>query len=175
MAYIYAICVDSGSGKTTLVGKVLAAAKTRRWTCRGIYCPAVFEAGSKTGIEVCLIPGMQKKALARLAQPGDENVVGKWCMNQENIAWANKYLLDMQSADLWIVDEIGPYETEQGLGWADILPLLPDLPARKVLVTFRTSLLPWFLEHYPTISVVHLGESNPEATLMDALFSTNQE
>ena len=103
------------------------------------------------------------------------NVVGKWCMNQENIAWANKYLLDMQSADLWIVDEIGPYETEQGLGWADILPLLPDLPARKVLVTFRTSLLPWFLEHYPTISVVHLGESNPEATLMDALFSTNQE
>ena len=170
MIPIYGICGESGEGKTRLVSTVLAAAKQRRWSTRGIFCPAVFEGGVKTAIEVCLIPGMQSRILMRLAQPGDTQVFGKWKLDLENISWARKYLLDLQPADLWIIDEIGPLETEFGQGWADILPMLTVLPTKKALVSFRPRLLAWFLEHIPGIIIITPGQADAEVVLVKSLF-----
>lgn len=170
MTSILAICGNSGEGKTKLASLAFTQATKRKWSCRGVFCPAVFEDGQKKAIDVCLIPTMQNRTLAQLAGPGDEHVFGKWNMNLESIAWARDYLLDIQAADLWIVDEIGPYEIERGQGWAEILPLLPQLPAKKVLITFRPKLLPWFLEHYPMLRVFHLSKPNAETSLINSLF-----
>jgi nucleoside-triphosphatase THEP1 len=76
-------------------------------------------------------PGLQTRNLARLANSRDTDIIGKWKMNKESIAWVRAYLLDLQPADLWIVDEIGPYEIVQGKGWADILPCWRKLPAKR--------------------------------------------
>lgn len=50
-----------------------------------------------------------------------------------------------------IIDEIGPYEVEKGLGWAAILPLLGNLPSKVTLITYRPSLITYFSRHYPNI------------------------
>lgn len=170
MIPIYGICGDSGEGKTRLVSAVLAATKQHNRSTRGVFCPAVFKGGSKIAIEVRLVPGMQSRILMRLAQPGDAHVFGKWNMDLESIAWAREYLLDLQPADLWVIDEIGPLETELGQGWAEILPLLPVLPAKKVLVSFRSSLRLWFLQHYPGINITSPGQPEAEAALIESLF-----
>ncbi len=152
MIPIYGICGDSGEGKTRLVSAVLAATKQHNRSTRGVFCPAVFKGGSKIAIEVRLVPGLQSRILMRLAQPGDAHVFGKWNMDLESIAWAREYLLDLQPADLWVIDEIGPsrlYKVKAG----QILPLLAELPAKKVLVSFRSSLRLWFLQHYPGINI----------------------
>jgi len=167
---IYGICGDSGEGKTQLVSAVLSEAVRQGWSTRGVFCPAVFENGDKTAIEVRLVPNMQSKIMMRLAQPGDNHVFGRWNLNLESIAWAREHLLDLQPADLWIIDEIGPLETELGQGWADILPLLPEIPAKKVLVTFRSRLLPWFVEHYPGIEVTKPGQPDAVVAVFKSLF-----
>ncbi len=175
MIPVYGICGNSGEGKTRLVSMLLAEAKQQRWNSRGVFCPAVFEDGIKIAIDVCLIPGLQTRNLARLANSGDTDIIGKWKMNQESIAWVRAYLLDLQPADLWIVDEIGPYEIVQGKGWADIQPLLAELPAKKVLVTFRPSLLPWFQERFPKINITRAGHAESEAALLKSLFRQDRD
>lgn len=170
MIPIYGICGTSGEGKTRLVSAVLAEASRQRWSTRGVYCPAVFEGNMKTAIAVRLIPGTESRILMRLAQPGDSQVFGQWNLDLESIAWARTYLLDFQPADIWIIDEIGPLEIIYGQGWAEILPYLPLLPARKVLVSFRSSLQPWFLEHYPGITITTAGQPDAEAALLQSLF-----
>ena len=167
---LYGICGDSGQGKTRLVSRVLAEAQRLGWRCRGVFSPAVFEDGLKIGIGVKLLPGMQTRVLARLATAGDTQVFGKWKLNLESIAWARAHLLDLQPADLWIIDEIGPLEIVNGQGWADILPLIPGLPAKKVLVTFRKTLSPWFQAHYPEIYITHAGDAEAENLLIESLF-----
>jgi hypothetical protein len=71
---------------------------------------------------------------------------------------------------LWIIDEIGPLEIVNGQGWADILPLIPGLPAKKVLVTFRKTLLPWFQTRYPEIDITRAGDAEAENLLIESLF-----
>ncbi len=175
MIPVYGICGNSGEGKTRLVSAVLAAAKQHNRSTRGVFCPAVFKGGSKIAIKVRLVPGMQSRILMRLAQPGDAHVFGKWNMDLESIAWAREYLLDLQPADLWVIDEIGPLETELGQGWAEILPLLPVLPAKTVLVSFRSSLLPWFQERFPKINITRAGHAESEAALLKSLFRQDRD
>ncbi len=174
MIPVYGICGNSGEGKTRLVSMLLAEAKQQRWNSREVFALLFLRMGLKSSRRLP-DPGLQTRNLARLANSGDTDIIGKWKMNQESIAWVRAYLLDLQPADLWIVDEIGPYEIVQGKGWADILPLLAELPAKKVLVTFRPSLLPWFQERFPKINITRAGHAESEAALLKSLFRQDRD
>jgi len=156
MAQLIGIFGPTGSGKTHFIEQLLDHFSASNISCRGVYCPAIFEHDLKTGIQACLIPSGETRILARLAVEGDENVFGKWRMFPQTLAWALAYLQEEQPSDIWIIDELGPYEVEQGLGWAALLPKLERLPARVTVFTFRPVLLDYFTSIFPRLLAYNL-------------------
>jgi len=151
MSQLVGIYGSSGCGKTRFVEEIVRQVTDRGFNCRGVCSPAIFTEGLKTGITAQLIPSGESRQLAHLAQAGDGQVFGKWRMFPETMTWALEYLQKDVYSDLWVIDEIGPYEVEKGLGWAAILPRLGNLPSKVTLITYRPSLMTYFSEHYPSI------------------------
>ena len=159
MSQLVGIYGSSGCGKTRFVEEIVRQVTDRGFNCRGVCSPAIFEESLKTGITSQLIPGNENQQLARLAQAGDEQIFGKWHMFPETMTWALEYLQKDVYSDLWIIDEIGPYEVEKGLGWAAILPRLGNLPSKVTLITYRPSLITYFSRHYPNILAFDLEQA----------------
>ena len=159
MSQLVGIYGSSGCGKTRFVEEIVRQVTDRGFNCRGVSSPAIFEEGLKTGITAQLIPSGESRQLAHLAQAGDGQVFGKWHMFAETMSWALEYLQKDVYSDLWIIDEIGPYEVEKGLGWAAILPRLGNLPSKVTLITYRPSLITYFSRHYPNILAFDLEQA----------------
>ena len=159
MSQLVGIYGSSGCGKTRFVEELVRQVTERGCNCRGVCSPAIFEEGFKTGITAQLIPGGENWQLARLAQAGDGQVFGKWHMFPETMTWALEYLKTDVYSDLWVVDELGPYEVEQGLGWAAILPRLGNIPSKVTLITYRPSLQTYFGKRYPGMIAFDLEQA----------------
>jgi len=159
MSHLIGIYGSSGCGKTRFVEELVRRITERGFSCKGVCSPAIFEAGVKIGITAQLIPSGESRQLAHLAQAGDIHVFGKWRMFPETMTWALAYLQADVYCDLWVIDEIGPYEVEKGLGWAAILPRLGNLPSKVTLITYRPSLITYFRKHYPSILAFDLEQA----------------
>jgi len=75
------------------------------------------------------------------------------------MAWALDYLQANSYSDLLVIDELGPYEVEQGLGWAAILPRLGNIPSKVTLITYRPSLQTYFGKRYPGMIAFDLEQA----------------
>jgi nucleoside-triphosphatase THEP1 len=159
MSQLVGIYGASGCGKTRFVEAIVKHISDRRFSSRGVCSPAIFEEGVKTGITAQLIPNGESRQLARLAQAGDIHVFGKWRMFPETMVWALDYLQANSYSDLWVIDELGPYEVEQGLGWAAILQRLGNIPSKVTLITYRPSLQTYFGNHYPSMIAFDLEQA----------------
>ena len=159
MSQLVGIYGSSGCGKTRFVEEIVRQVTDRGFNCRGVFSPAILEEGVKTGIAAQLIPNGERRQLARLAQAGDIHVFGKWRMFPETMTWALEYLQTDVYSDLWVVDELGPYEVEQGLGWAAILPRLGNIPSKVTLITYRPSLQTYFGKRYPGMIAFDLEQA----------------
>jgi hypothetical protein len=174
MSQLIGIYGSSGCGKTRFVEELVRRITERGFSCKGVCSPAIFEADVKIGITAQVIPSGESRQLAHLAQAGDIHVFGKWRMFPETMAWALEYLQAESYCDLWVIDELGPYEVDQGLGWAAMLPHLGDLPSKVTLITYRPSLHTYFRKRYPSILEFDLeqaGAANKAAQKIEALLS----
>jgi len=160
MSLLVGVYGSSGCGKTRFVEELVTRVTGRGYSCRGVCSPAIFEGGLKTGILARLIPGRESKVLAKLAQEGDDHILGKWRIYPETFAWTLDYLQEETYSDLWIIDELGPYEVERGLGWAPILLRLENLPGKVILITYRPNLDIYFTKRYPNILTFDLERDN---------------
>lgn len=74
---IFVITGAIQTGKTTWIGRMLERAAERGLAVSGVLAPAVFENGSKTGIDALLLPGGERFELGRksaaFAQLADEH------------------------------------------------------------------------------------------------------
>jgi len=177
MSQLVGIYGSSGCGKTRFVEALVKHISDSGFRCRGVCSLAILEAGVKTGIAAQLIPGGESRQLARLAQAGDIHVFGKWRMFPETMAWALDYLQANSYSDLWVIDELGPYEVEQGLGWAAILPRLGNIPSKVTLITYRPSLQTYFGKRYPGMIAFDLeqaGAADKAAQEIEALLLSEQ-
>ena len=143
----------------TFVEELDREVNDRGFNCSGVLSTANFEEGLKTGITAQLIPGGENRQLAHLVQAGDGQIFGNWNMFPETMTWALEHLQKDVYSDLWVIDEIGPYEVEKGLGWAAILPCLGNLPSKVTLITYRPSLITYFSRHYPSILAFDLEQA----------------
>jgi len=159
MSQLVGIYGSSGCGKTRFVEELVRRLSEEGFSCKGVFSPAIFEADVKIGIAAQLIPSGERRQLARLARAGDGQVFGKWRMFPETMAWALEYLQTDVYSDLWVVDELGPYEVEQGLGWAAILPRLGNIPSKVTLITYRPSLQTYFGKRYPGMIAFDLEQA----------------
>ncbi len=168
---IFGISGPSGSGKTRVVEKLLQELSVVGFSCLGLYSPAVFENGVKTGINTRRIPGGETRTLARLAKPGDTNTVGKWWIDPDTITWAADYLNKQLACDAWIVDEIGPMEIEQQRGWHAVLKGLYTYPCQAAIITYRPAYRIYFSMKYPGIINFSLEEPESEKRVVATILA----
>jgi nucleoside-triphosphatase len=149
-----------GAGKTTWCQQLVALAQADGARVRGLLSPAVFTGATKTGIALVDLASGETRALAHLrtADQTDGGIATqRWRFDAETIAWGNAILAAITTADLLVVDEIGPLELERGEGFTHALPLIAAGASRMTCVVVRVHLLGQMLAHLPRAMVVEIA------------------
>ena len=172
-----------GSGKTSFIRKVIAAAQERGWQVSGVLSPAKFKDGQKNAIMIENIATGEQRQMAYWPQalegqrpedvctdesPYDPDWKPHWIFDKENMAWGEEILAGIESSDLLIIDELGPFELAKGEGWVSGLRLLDAGDYRLALVVIRPELIEQAQQRWPQASVVELRkpEDIPGAFMM---------
>lgn len=130
-------------GKTTLCRRIARWAKDQGWSVAGVLSPAVFEGERKVGIEVTDLQSGESRRLAdRRLKPAPGELAYQF--NEANLAWGDAVLAASSPCDLLIVDEIGPVEMDQGVGFASAFDLLRIGRYRRAIVVVRPELVEAF-------------------------------
>jgi len=160
-----------GSGKTSFIRKVIAAAQERGWYTAGVLSPAEFKNGQKSAIMIENIATGEQRQMAYWPQvlegqrpedvctdesPYDPDWKPHWIFDKENMAWGEEILAGVQSSDLLVIDELGPFELAKGEGWVSGLRLLDEGAYRLALVVIRPELIEQAVQRWPNASVVEL-------------------
>jgi len=100
-----------GVGKTSVLLRVIDALKARGYDIRGMISREVREQGTRVGFEITDLNARQKGWLAHVKQPSGPQI-GKYRVNLEDLKniGANSILNAIKTADIIVVDEIGPME-----------------------------------------------------------------
>jgi len=160
-----------GVGKTTVCQAVAELARRRGYQPGGVItpalyaCPADWELGiwnwelTKVGFEAMDVGSGERWPLAHTDQKMGGPRVGPYSFAPAALARALRVLRRAISAgcDLFMVDEIGPLELEQGKGFAPILDLFPVEGPTHTLIVVRPALLDPLLLHLRDIECTIFG------------------
>jgi nucleoside-triphosphatase THEP1 len=157
-----------GAGKTTVCRAVAELARRRGYRSDGVITPALYNShGAKVGFEVVDVGSGERWPLARTDWDLDGPQVGPYSFDPAALAKALQVLRRAFTAgcDLFMVDEIGPLELEQGKGFAPILDLLPVKGPMHTLIVVRPELLDQLLLHLRDTesTVFNVTEENRDA------------
>lgn len=147
-----------GSGKTSWCMDLIEHARTLDLKLCGLISPAVFEDGQKVGIDLLdLHSGERRRLACRAGDSGGDLRTTEWQMVAETLEWGNSILENINSFDLFILDELGPLEFEHGMGLMaglDILDAHKNFPS---IVVVRPSLLSLADKRWPWTQVIDVS------------------
>jgi nucleoside-triphosphatase THEP1 len=146
-----------GTGKTTTCQAWIEQAVKQGWNVAGLICPAVFEGGSKTGINAKNLSTGEVRRLANLAN-GEIAVVATdhWNFNSPVLQWGSKILGEISQCDLFVMDELGPLEFYRQQGWVEAFTVLRTAEYRQAIVVIRPELLDEALKKWPDAAIYSL-------------------
>lgn len=121
---VFILTGPSGSGKTTACRELMALARQRGLDCAGIVCPARFENGRKTGIDLLNVRTGERRPLAKVDDRPADLRIGPFRFDTPAMRWGIAVLDAACPCDVLIVDEIGPLELARGQGWVNALDVL---------------------------------------------------
>jgi nucleoside-triphosphatase THEP1 len=140
----------SGAGKTRWCMKLIERARARGFHPAGLVSPAVFERGRKTGIDLQdLTSGERRRLATRKGESGGNLQTSDWQMIPETLTWGNSILENTGAFDLFILDELGPLEFEQGLGLVAGLDIVDSSKSFPAFISVRPSLLSMACRRWP--------------------------
>lgn len=160
-----------GSGKTTFCRKVIAAAQEIGWQAAGVLSPAKFKNAQKSEILIedittgeqrqmaywpVALEGQRPEDVCTDENPYDPNWKPHWIFDKEKMAWGEEVLAGVDSCDLLVIDELGPFELAKGEGWVSGLRLLDSGDYRLAMVVIRPELIEQATQRWPKASVVEL-------------------
>ena len=122
---------------------------------RGLVSPAIFEGDQKTGIGLKdLETGEQRRLAYRKGAEDGDIQTQDWQMVAETLEWGNSILEHIETCDLFILDEVGPFEFEHGMGLVaglDIVDTARDFPC---VVVVRPSLIQMARDRWPWAEII---------------------
>jgi nucleoside-triphosphatase THEP1 len=133
-----------GVGKTTVCQAVAELAHRRGYQPGGVITPAFYDShGTKVGFEAVDVGSGERWPLARTDKELSGPRVGPHSFDPAALDRTLRVLRRAISAgcDLFMVDEIGPLELEQGKGFAPILDLLLVERPTHTLIVVRPALV----------------------------------
>jgi hypothetical protein len=126
--------------------------------CSGIISPAIFDGQVKIGIACQDIRSNETKFLARLRNPEDAGVTTKrWSFDPAVMHWTDDQLVKAVPCDLLIIDELGPLESEQDLGWRSGIHALESNLYHTALVIIRPSLLEIATHRFKPVQIIKIS------------------
>jgi nucleoside-triphosphatase THEP1 len=146
------------AGKTLWCMRLAKYSRAFGLDVRGLVSPAVMEAGQKIGIDLLDLASGERRRLAYRKGDVDGDIpTTDWQMVTDTLYWGNAILEGINSCDLFILDELGPLEFEQGIGLTaglDFVDMHRDLPC---FVVVRPSLLDTARQRWPWGSTLDLN------------------
>jgi nucleoside-triphosphatase len=136
-------------GKTTVCERAVALARPQGWRVAGLLTLPRTSGGRTIGLDVQDVLSGERLALAEERGPTDGPSTGRWHFHRRALEWGSVRLDDALSADLLVIDELGPLELVLGLGWANGVDVLDAGRYSLGLVVVRPSLLPLFRLRLP--------------------------
>jgi len=147
-----------GSGKTSWCVKLIERAHSFGLRPGGLISPAVFENGQKVGIDLLDLTTRECRHLAyRRGNAIGDLWTSDWQLVAGTLEWGNSVLERLMECDLFILDEVGPFEFDHGVGFVKGLEIIDSRKNIPSFVTIRPSLLPIAQLHWPWAQVVDIS------------------
>jgi len=144
-------------GKTNTCLRWVEQARELGWSVDGVLCPAIFEQGEKSAIDmVDLATGKQFRLAQRADRQTGFGVTDHWDFDNAVLDKGNEILGSAGLSDLLIVDELGPLEFHRRQGWVKAFDTLVRGEYRRAVVVIRPELLEEARELWPGAYVVDL-------------------
>ena len=131
-----------GSGKTLWCMDLVGRAHARGLNLCGLISPSIFLNDKKIGIGLKDLKTSEQHRLAY--RKGDEDgdiQTQDWQMVAETLEWGNSILERIDTCDLFILDEIGPFELEHGIGLVAGLDIIDHAKEFPCVVVIRPTLI----------------------------------
>jgi len=152
----------SGSGKTSWCLALAEHASTRGIHAEGLVSPVVFEGDHKVGIDMLdLVSGSRRRLAVPRGKTGDDQTTGKWHFDKQTLDWGNEILAHSGACPLFILDELGPLELEQGVGLTNGTGLITARLYQLACVVVRPSLLEIASALWPWGQAYQVNSSHP--------------
>lgn len=143
---------ESGAGKSTACARLVEMAFAKGMSVGGIVAPAVYDhARAEIGIEVVHARSAERRLLATkpsrsdaVSADGQASIAqGVYRFDESALGWSvTRVVQDLASClDLVVIDEIGPLELEQGLGYRPALDVLGSAVCAAVVLIVRPGLV----------------------------------
>lgn len=127
-----------GAGKTTTCRRRVEAARLADWDAGGVISPARFEGGGKTGIWAeDLRTGERRLLASRVSGELTGHRLGPWTFDLQALEWGNQVITAAPPCDLLVIDELGPLEFNQNMGWDASFEVLRSQNYALAIVVIR--------------------------------------
>lgn len=131
-----------GSGKTLWCMDLAGHARARGLNLCGLVSPSIFLNDKKIGIGLKdLQTGEQHRLAYRKGDEDGDIQTQDWQMVAETMEWGNSILERIESCDLFILDEVGRFELEHGIGLVAGLNIIDSAWNFPCVVVIRPSLI----------------------------------
>jgi nucleoside-triphosphatase THEP1 len=151
-----------GSGKTLWCMDLVGRAHARGLNLGGLISPSIFLNDRKIGIGLKdLHSGEQHRLAYRKGDEDGDIQTQDWQMVAETLEWGNSVLEQVKTCDLFILDEVGPFELEHGIGLVAGLDIIANAKDFPCVVVIRPSLMEKALARWHWADMLDLAsESN---------------
>jgi nucleoside-triphosphatase THEP1 len=154
---IFIITGEVRSGKTLLISNVISELRKLKVKVTGVYSPARFEDGVKTGIYLDDISSQEKRLLANFVPGWDpENPKREWKMVTDVLQWGGEVIQESVPTSVLIIDELGFLEFEKNQGWTAAFEVLENGDYGIAIVVVRSGLLKKAISKWETSKVIHM-------------------
>lgn len=129
----------SGAGKSTLCRRVVDEWRRRGLPAAGVMAELRHDTARGRGLDVVNVATGRRLPLAEFDRATGGPNTGHWHFHQDSFAAGMAWCETISRDALFVMDEVGPLELDQGLGWA---PIVPRLAAHQgpALVAVRPAL-----------------------------------
>jgi nucleoside-triphosphatase len=167
---IFVITGKFGSGKTVFCTELADIWMKAGRQVGGMISPARFQQGRKTGIYARELPSGESRLLASAIPEEMEGIIlGMWTFNPGSVVWGNHCFASIDQTDLLLIDELGPFEFNQNMGWMKAFDALNQARYRVAAVVIRPTCIERFRERGFDFQVIDLDTVQDPKELLQQL------
>ena len=150
------------AGKSRWCMELAGRARAAGLDLRGLVSPAVMQNGEKIGYDLLDLGSGERRRLAyRRGEAGGDLAMTNWQMVADTLLWGNELLSGIKDPEIFILDEAGPLELENGVGLTAGLNFVDANRGIPCFLVVRPSLIQAACKRWPWAVILILNAEAP--------------